>query len=95
MNTTRQNSCTAPIMASGASWAERQKGCQFKMLSAQQEGGGGGTNFWCWQKQFVLIKDPNEIWRCGGHLQNASISNNQPHSILLDKDNDPFTQLLQ
>ena len=38
-----------------------------------------------WKMQFGLFKDNNQEWRCGGRLQNASISFSSKHSILLNK----------
>ena len=39
-----------------------------------------------WKTQFGLFKDDNQIWRCGGRLQNADISFSSKHPILLHKD---------
>ena len=46
-----------------------------------------------WRKQFGISKDSNEIWWCAGRLQNADVTYNQTHPMLLDKDH-PFTRLV-
>ena len=46
-----------------------------------------------WRMQFGLFKDDNHVWRCGGRLQNASISFSSKHPILLPKGH-PLTALI-
>ena len=37
-----------------------------------------------WQTQFGLFRDKNELWRCGGRLQNADLPFATKHPLLLD-----------
>ena len=46
-----------------------------------------------WKMQFGLFKDDNHVWRCGGRLQNASISFSSKHPIFLHKEH-PLTSLI-
>ena len=41
--------------------------------------------FATWQVQFSLFMDENELWRCGGRLQNADLPFATKHSLLLDR----------
>ena len=49
--------------------------------------------FKSWRKQFGISEDSTEIWQNGARLQNADITYNQTHPVLLDKDR-PFTRLV-
>ena len=42
-------------------------------------------NFQLWSKQFGLFQDGSDLWRCGGRLDNSSISQAAKHPILLSK----------
>ena len=42
-------------------------------------------NFPMWKVQFGLFKCDNQMWRCGGRLQNADLSFSAKHPILLNK----------
>ena len=44
-----------------------------------------GKNFPIWKVQFGLFKDDDQMWRCGGRLQNADLSFSAKHPILLNK----------
>ena len=46
-----------------------------------------------WKLQFSLIVDDHGVWRCGGRLQNAELSFDTRHPIILPKDH-PFTLLI-
>ena len=61
------------------------KDCQLKLMSDK--------NFANWKSQFGLFEDSNEIWRCGGRLQNAKLPFSTVHPILLDRSH-PLTKLI-
>ena len=42
-------------------------------------------NFTHWKAQFGLFQDGNQIWRCGGRLQNTKLPFSTVHPILLDR----------
>ena len=48
-----------------------------------------------WKRQFGLFKDDHQVWRCGGRLQNASISIFSKHPILLNKQHVLTTLIVQ
>ena len=48
-----------------------------------------------WKRQFGLFKDNHQLWRCGGRLQNASISFFSKHPILLNKQHVLTTLIVQ
>ena len=48
-----------------------------------------------WRMQFGLFKDSNQIWRCGGRLQNANISFSSKHPILLHEEHALTTLIVQ
>ena len=42
-------------------------------------------NFPMWKVQFGLFKDDDQMWRCGGRLENAGLSFSAKHPVLLNK----------
>ena len=48
-----------------------------------------------WRLQFGLFKDDKKLWRCGGRLQNASIPFSAKHPILLPKEHDLTSLIVQ
>ena len=44
---------------------------------------GKDKRFTMWQVQFGLFMDKNELWRCGGRLQNADLPFVTKHPLLL------------
>ena len=61
------------------------KDCQLQLME--------NKNFSNWRSQFGLFLDTNQIWRCGGRLQNANIPFSTVHPIILDR-SQPLTRLV-
>ena len=49
--------------------------------------------FSTWRAQFGLFKDSNQIWTCGGRLQNTGLPFSTVHPILMDRAH-PMTKLI-
>ena len=83
-----KRTCESPVVTADV-MAEAERMWVIELQSTLEE----DPKFPSWKTQFGLFKDNNQIWRCGGRLQNASMSFSSKHPIFLLKGH-PLTRLI-